>query len=92
MNNIIVSTTKQKVIALLVEERKRAIDTAYHYKDEFETKAKHAPKGIRWHYEKMADYSRQLGNNISGGNALSTETIDERIAREYEEELKKFEL
>ena len=81
-------TTKEKIIALLVEERKRAIDTAYHYKHEFELKAKHAPKDIRWVYEKLADYFRQAGNNISGGNALSTETIEERIAREYEEKLK----
>jgi hypothetical protein len=91
MSIISVTTTKEKVIALLVEERKRAIDTAYHYKHEFELKAKHAPQDIRWHYEKMADYFRQLGNNISGGNALSTDTIDERIAGEYEEELKQFE-
>ena len=81
-------TTKEKIIALLVEERIRAIDTAYQYKQEFELKAKYAPKDIRWVYEKMADYSRQLGNNISGGNALSTDTIEERIAREYEEKLK----
>ena len=88
MSNVTVSTTKQKVIALLVEERKRAIDTAYHYKQEFESKAIYAPKDIRWHYERMADYFRQLGNNISGSNALSTDTIEERIAGEYEEELK----
>ena len=91
MSSVNVSTTKQKVIALLVEERKRAIDTAYHYKQDFETKAKNAPKDIRWVYEKMADYSRQLGNNISGSNALSDDTIEERVAGEYEEELKEFE-
>ena len=83
-------TTKEKVIALLVKERKRGFDIAYAYKEEHETKAKYGPTDIRWVYEKIADLFRQAGNNISGGNALSDDTMEERVARDYEKELKIF--
>ncbi len=84
-------TTKEKVIKLLAEERKRARDIAYSYKEDYESKEKHAVKGLEWHYRKIADLFRQLGNNISGSHALSNDTMEERVAREYEKELKEFE-
>lgn len=84
-------TTKEKIIALLVKERKRGFDIAYAYKEEHDTKSKFGPTNLRWVYEKIADLFRQAGNNISGGNALSDDTMEERIAREYEKELKEFE-
>jgi hypothetical protein len=84
-------TTKEKVIALLAEERKRARDIAYSYKHDYDSKAKHGIKSLQWHYKKIADLFRQLGNNISGSHALSDDTMEERIAREYEKELKEFE-
>ena len=77
------SATKEKVIALLVKERKRGFDIAYAYKEEHETKAKYGPTDIRWVYEKIADLFRQAGNNISGGHAFSNDSMEERIAREY---------
>jgi hypothetical protein len=83
-------TLKDKIIALLVKERKRGKEIAYAYKEEFDSKAKYGPEKIRWHYEKMADYFRQLGNNVSGSHALSNDTMEERVAREYEKELAVF--
>jgi hypothetical protein len=84
-------TTRDKVIELLVKERTDARNLAYQFKDEYDSKAKYGLKSLKWHYEKIADICRQIGNSISGGNALAMdETIKDRIVREYSEELKQF--
>jgi len=80
--------TREKVIELLAEERKRSRDIAYAYKHEYDIKAIHGVASLKWHYEKIADICRQMGNSISGSNALSfDETIQDRIKRDYEKEL-----
>jgi hypothetical protein len=82
-------TTKDKIIELLAEERRRSRDIAYSYKHDYDSKVKNGVSSLKWHYEKIADICRQIGNNISGSNALSEgETIQDRIKREYSEELK----
>ena len=84
-------TTRDKVVALLVKERTDARNLAYHYKENYDTKVKFGVESLKWHYERIADICRQIGNGISGGTALDLkETIKDRIEREYQEELKQF--
>jgi len=83
--------TREKVIALLVKERTDARNIAYQFKKDFDTKVEHG-LGVVWHNKGMADVCRQVGNAISGSNALTMdETIEDRIKREYEKELLEFE-
>ena len=84
--------TREKVIALLVKERTDARNIAYQFKADFDIKVTHGLGSLSWHYKKLADVCRQIGNAISGGNALAIdETIEDRIKREYAKELLEFE-
>jgi len=84
--------TREKVIALLVKERTDARNIAYEFKKEFDIKVTYGLESLKWHNEKLADTCRQIGNSISGGNALALdETIEDRIKREYAKELLEFE-
>jgi len=83
--------TREKVIALLVKERTQARDIAYAYKEDFDSKVTYGLETLKWHNEHLADTCRIIGNSISGSNALSTDTIEDRIKKQYEKELLEFE-
>lgn len=79
--------TREEVIQLLLEERKRAVDIAYEFCEEnrkaFESK-KNAGYDLAFVSKKVAEECRFLGNAISGGNALSVtlgETMRDRIEK-----------
>lgn len=83
---------KEQIIALLVKERTRARDVAYDFKRSHEKRAKEFHESIKRKHEDLANESRLIGNAISGSNALSSalgETMEERVRREYEEEIEK---
>jgi hypothetical protein len=82
--------TEEEVIKLLAEERRRARNIAYelyyeHIKlSEFYVN-RESLKGLVERNTKYADIARQIGNAISGGNALTPqdETIEDRIRKEF---------
>ena len=83
--------TRKEVIKLLVDERTRARDIAYEFKEEYDRKAQvFGDLGeLKKHAEKTADVARQIGNAISGSNALSAtlgETIEDRIVKMLDDE------
>jgi hypothetical protein len=83
--------TREEVIKLLVEERTRARDIAYEFKKNHDSELEAFKKmmnddkhGIAQQmgmkHKQLADEARQIGNAISGSNALSgDETIEDRI-------------
>lgn len=76
-----------KVIELLVEERTRARDIAYEFHKEYDDASIQFPTKLN---RERADLARRIGNAVSGANALSSalgETIEERIVRDYKDEL-----
>ena len=84
--------TREEVIELLVKERTRAKDICYEVYQEQEISAKNfknAGNDLQFVIRgEVSDKARQLGNAISGGNALSAalgETMRDRI----EEQLNK---
>lgn len=92
--------TKEEVIKLLVEERTRARDIAYDFMKDHEISIeamkeviKKSPDNRNYaiykitNHEKLADEARQIGNAISGSNAL-TATLNETIEDRIREELK----
>lgn len=83
--------TRKEVIKLLTEERTRARDIAYEFKEEYDKKAEVLGDlgEMRKNAEKTADVARQIGNAISGSNALSStlgETIEDRIKKQLDDE------
>ena len=90
--------TKEEVIKLLTEERTRARDIAYSVKENHNISIKSFHEIIRknpdnkdyaihkiYYHEKLANEAREIGNAISGGNALSIdETIEDRIRQKLE--------
>ena len=92
--------TKERVIELLVKERTRGRNIAYHFRDAMGERANSLEKAAKSidkptfndklvkKYTDIANECRQIGNAISGSNALTgDESIEDRIRKEYEKEL-----
>ena len=84
--------TKEEVIQLLVNERQRAIDIAYSFKEINDKKYKERKrinKDFAFVYKRISDECRCVGNAISGLTALSlplNETIKDVIVRELDKQ------
>lgn len=76
----------EMVIRARIYERSRAKDIADYYRDDnmqsYESKMK-AGYELAFINKRVSEECRYLGNAISGGNALSNETMEERIRREH---------
>lgn len=77
------------IIQARLEERKRAVDIAYEFRNmnnqAYESKKKAGNKHA-FIKEDIAEECRYVGNAISGGNALSAalgETMEDRVRKEY---------
>ena len=85
---------KEEIIAVLVKERTRGRDIAYEFMKNNNKRAKEFSnhESLKRKYDHIANESRQIGNAVSGSNALSStlgETIEDRVRREYDEEIEK---
>lgn len=92
--------TKEEVIKLLTEERTRARDIAYSFKERHDAEVNSYKKlfegkpedrdyirAIALKHKYAADICRQVGNAISGSTALTMdETIEDRIREKLDDE------
>lgn len=82
--------TYHEVLALLIKERKAAVDLCYQVMEEFEEKEKNqrfAKNEYAFISREIANECRLIGNAISGGNALSAalgETMEDRVKEELD--------
>lgn len=82
--------TVVQVIDLLEIERQRGIDVANYFRNKAITTAKHTGiEIIKLVRTDVADECRQIGNSISGLNALHPKTfsIRDKIKEDYKEDL-----
>lgn len=82
--------TFEEVINLLVAERQRAVDICYESKEKHDEDYKNkkiAGNQLAFVSDTLSNECRELGNFISGGNALSAalgETMRDRILQNFD--------
>lgn len=84
--------SREKIVDLLATERKRCKDIAYSFYDKYNEESKSllnvggdTNKMLAERRKQLGDIARQIGNTISGNNALTpqTEKMSDRIKIEY---------